>query len=243
MNKRPLLSGFSLIEFIIYAGIFSALIVTIVTVAINFSRSYTEVSRYRALVSAGQTVLGRLVYEIHDANVLDVTKSLFNATSGVLVLVREDEAENATTSKFYLDSGLTVKLEQTLSNASAPPLGGGAGGGGHHDPCQVNNDCSESYPVCCAVPSHGPAKVCETNNHHGGICGEGIPSGTTTIFVLTAGSDSSTDDLYANKLTFRNLSATNSQAVRIELELTASSGPRQLKASFYDTAVLRGSYK
>ena len=241
MTYRNRKKGFSLIETMVYVALVVVVMTVIVGGVVNIMEAHREVARYEALLNAGITTINRIAYEVRDANVLDKSKSSFATSSGALVVVKESEVEVATTTKFYVGAGRTIKVEQTLSSAEAPPVGPGSGG--HHDSCNVNSDCSVSYPVCCAVPSHGPDKVCETNQHHGGICGIGIPAGTTTASVLIAGGASTVGDVYTGDLTFWDLSSTNSQAIRIGLTITASSGPRQISASFFDTVVLRGSYR
>lgn len=51
------------------------------------------------------------------------------------------------------------------------------------------------------------------------------------------------DDVAVSNLVFRNLSSTESDAVKIELQVHSQRGAREISIPFYDTIVLRGSYE
>ncbi|HEY4515002.1 MAG TPA: hypothetical protein VJJ22_02480 [Candidatus Paceibacterota bacterium] len=226
--------GMVLMEAVLYVTLFVIGIVILGNLGLSLMRASRETSLTNTLSSAGPMAMNRILLSIRDANYLDIVNSKFSATSGVLALITEDASEAATTTKFFASS--SVLYIQQIVTAGDPSNPQGDHTGGHHDACNTNNDCNANFPVCCSVPSHGPEKLCETNAHHGAICGLGVAPTTTPIVAITP------PNISVLKFGLTNNSATNSKSVSVEFLLGIKSGRGTTTVPYYSSAVLRGSY-
>lgn len=106
-NKR----GFSLVEMIIYLAILATTTVLIVNGIVTLTRTYDVFRLSRYVGNSGALALGRMTYEVRQANSINIGQSTFGVTPGVLTLNTTANDGSATTVQFYVNNGiLRVKI-------------------------------------------------------------------------------------------------------------------------------------
>lgn len=167
--KQKLMSGFSIIEIIIYFAIFTALSILVINSFIIVLSSFSTIRTNHDLLDSGSVAMDRISHEIRKAQNVDLINSSFDVDSGILRLNN-------------IDGVSYVQFEKTANRLD--------------------------------------------------LLENGVLSGNLL-----------SNNISINKLMFRYITTTNSEAVKIEIELedTRSKIPRIEK--FYNTVVLRGGYQ
>lgn len=97
--------GFSLLEMLVYVALLAAFSVIVATTLLSVARSYHTLRAGTHLQSDAMAIVDRLAYEVRLADSVDVSSTL-GTSPGVLKLSATDSAGNATTTEFYLGSGI-----------------------------------------------------------------------------------------------------------------------------------------
>lgn len=94
--------GYTLIEIVISVGLIALLLVVIIETAITVSRSREQAQGFLEMNAAAMGAFSRFSRDIRRATAVDIINSVFNASSGKIVLKmkREDGADDTTV--FYL---------------------------------------------------------------------------------------------------------------------------------------------
>lgn len=101
-------TGISMVEFIIYIGIVSMLVVAIVAALIQIVGTYNQVRSQRAVVSNGRLAMETIMQAIAGARALYAPTSTFGNSAGQLSLVTAVDAQAEETVNrvdFWLDNG------------------------------------------------------------------------------------------------------------------------------------------
>lgn len=85
MKSRLSQSGYSLVELLVYIGLFVLISMVLVQSLISVVRTYAQAARYRALQTSGELTMERIVREVRSANTL--TASGCATTLGSLTIV------------------------------------------------------------------------------------------------------------------------------------------------------------
>lgn len=101
--------GFTLIETLVYLGLFVMLIIFIIDSILAVSTSYKNVKELRAIESSVMISMDRMISEIRNAVSIDSANSTFNSNPGQLSLI------NGTSSKrFYVSNNRIMINEDGL---------------------------------------------------------------------------------------------------------------------------------
>lgn len=237
LNSNRMKRGIIMTELVMYVALFGVLVFIMTRASIDLFKAFNLANSAQSMSQAATVAMGRVIYTVRDANYLDINNSYFSttstsvaSTSNRLTVIWENEDESATTTTFYA-GGTNLFIQQVIAPPDSEP-----GTGKHHESCVSSADCDTDYPVCCIIPSHNNAPVCEKAAHHGGLCGQPVIVATTPALPLLP------PNIALQSLKFWNLSTSSASSVRIELILIATSNKGTTTAPFYSTAVLRGSY-
>jgi len=225
--------GFTLIEAVIYITLFALIFFFVIAVLIQITEAFVEAQRFRSITSSATISMERITREIRDADSVVLLESELDVDPGTLKVTNSNESGLITETTFYLTASSTLVMSQATSTEAEG--GEGGGGGHHHDICTINSDCSDEYPVCCTIESHGPVPLCEDPSHHNGECGIGVPGPSETLPLTPY-------TVEVTSLVFRHVLGTETEAVRIEMTLETREGARTISEDFYSSVVLRGSY-
>ncbi len=100
MPRKHTISGFSLVEMLVYTALLVLILSVLVNVVFSFTRSYEQLGALRAAEHTGLTAMERMIRDIHTATSVNMSGSVFGTSPGSLSLIN-----GATTTKFYLDNG------------------------------------------------------------------------------------------------------------------------------------------
>lgn len=108
-------SGYTLLETVVYVGIFSLVIVTVFGILFSFSKSFAYTKAYNEIRVSGETAMERIVREIRNASSVDMVQSAFDVNNGILILNTLDELSLPKTVGFYIDTDQnTLNFEDNL---------------------------------------------------------------------------------------------------------------------------------
>ena len=114
--------GFTLVEMIIYIGLFALLSILAVNATIMVMRSFYMLRITQNISQSATTALERMTREIRNAYSIDVANSTFNASPGRLTLQTKDDFGALTTVEFYVDAG--NQLNRRIGDADKGSLMG-----------------------------------------------------------------------------------------------------------------------
>ncbi|MBI2100752.1 MAG: hypothetical protein HYT47_01930 [Candidatus Vogelbacteria bacterium] len=117
-RRVGLLTGYTLVEAIIYVAILAVLAVTFITLLFTMVQAYTEFRLARDLTSSAALALERLTREIRQATSVDLGLSAFGPSPGRLVLKTTDETGAPTTIDFYFSAGTLMVKEGSAAAAA-----------------------------------------------------------------------------------------------------------------------------
>lgn len=107
-NKK----GFSLIEIIIYLGIFSIILVSSLNAVFTVVKTYNTFQVMKILRNDAEIMFERLTKEIKLAHSVNISQSILDANPGTLFLNSIDQiSESPKTVEFFLDGGALVMRE------------------------------------------------------------------------------------------------------------------------------------
>lgn len=124
-KKTKLLSsnkGFSLIEMLIYIGIFSLVFVFVLDMVFAASKSYDNFKIMKDLRMNAENLLERIGREIRFANNIDLINSVFSANYGKIYLNTTDETGSPKTLEFFVQSSSTPHLAMRENGAQVKYL-------------------------------------------------------------------------------------------------------------------------
>lgn len=96
--------GFSIVEILIYAAIFTMVSVLVINSFITVSATFSTIKTNRDLMHSGLNVTERISREVHKANSIDLINS--NLENGVLYLNSLDESLNPVVVGFVYESNI-----------------------------------------------------------------------------------------------------------------------------------------
>lgn len=122
--SRRVVTGFTLIEIVIYTALLAAVSVIVVNLIINTGNAFTKARVSRTVHEEGNAALERMVREIRLADTVNGAASVMDAHPGTLVLNTVVSPTDATpiTRRFYL-AGATLMMQE--GSAAAVPLSAG----------------------------------------------------------------------------------------------------------------------
>lgn len=118
------ISGFSLVEMLVYIGVLVIIFLMVVATSFSFSNSYRILAALRASDHAGINVLEPMTRAIRSAGSVIVSQSVLDANPGTLALF-EGQGSNSTTTQFYLQNGtaeMTVTVNGVVDSLLTGPL-------------------------------------------------------------------------------------------------------------------------
>lgn len=128
-SQLPVTRGFSLVEAVIYVGLLTLVMVSVVGMLVGMTRSYRYLKLSREMQSSAVSSLDRMVRDIRNANSVNVAQSTLNTSPGVLVLNTTTSTSSVQTLKFYVSSGVLRIMQDggdigplTLSNSTVTNL-------------------------------------------------------------------------------------------------------------------------
>ncbi|MEX0933186.1 MAG: type II secretion system protein [Candidatus Paceibacterota bacterium] len=117
--RTPSASGFTLVELLIYVGILTLALVSIVVLLSSATKIVTRVKEVKEVRSSALMVLDRLDREVKKATSIVVAESVLGATPGSLTLLSVDEGGNPREVMFGLneDDDIAIYYDGTLRGA------------------------------------------------------------------------------------------------------------------------------
>ncbi|MEY2671890.1 MAG: hypothetical protein RL687_307 [Candidatus Parcubacteria bacterium] len=104
-NLKKLNKGFSLVEILIYVGIFSIISVAVITSSVVVISSFSKTRDIRNILETGNVVFERMTREIRQSSSVDTAVSVLGSNPGILQLNSTDGSGNARTVKFIIENG------------------------------------------------------------------------------------------------------------------------------------------
>jgi Tfp pilus assembly protein PilV len=101
-TKANLVSGFALVEMIIYISIMVIILLAVVNIIISITKSNKFSSIENNIKNSAISGLEEITREIRNAKSIDYNQSVFNSSDGILFLNTLDQNGNIKTIKFYL---------------------------------------------------------------------------------------------------------------------------------------------
>jgi Tfp pilus assembly protein PilV len=101
-TKANLVSGFALVEMIIYITIMVIIMLAVVNIIISITKSNKFSSIENNIKNSAISGLEEITREIRNAKSIDYNQSVFNSSDGILFLNTLDQNGNIKTIKFYL---------------------------------------------------------------------------------------------------------------------------------------------
>jgi Tfp pilus assembly protein PilV len=101
-TKANLVSGFALVEMIIYIPIMVIIMLAVVNIIISITKSNKFSSIENNIKNSAISGLEEITREIRNAKSIDYNQSVFNSSDGILFLNTLDQNGNIKTIKFYL---------------------------------------------------------------------------------------------------------------------------------------------
>lgn len=111
MNKISTKKGFSIIETVIYIAIFGMVLIFIISSIIYVGKAYSVLKAERSMASSASAILDRVARGIRDAEVIDVSGSVFDANLGSLTL-------QPFSTYFFIENGI-LKVQEGASTPGA----------------------------------------------------------------------------------------------------------------------------
>lgn len=164
-------NGYSIVEIMVYIGIFAFLSIAVINSFITVLGSFSNSKTNRDLLQSGSVAMERLSREIRQAKTINLANSVFNSSPGTLELNSTDSLGASTVIRFYT--------------------------------------------------SGGALNMSQDGNLIGNLLSQKISVGS---------------------IVFRRITNTNSDAIKIELNLIDTRTNSNNTASFYNTIILRGTY-
>jgi type II secretory pathway pseudopilin PulG len=96
--------GFTLVEMVVYIGLFSMLSLVAVTSTITIMKSFYSLRITQDVEQSGTTAFERMALEVRNAYDIDTANSTLNSSPGRLTLKTKDSGGNNTTVEFYVAS-------------------------------------------------------------------------------------------------------------------------------------------
>jgi Tfp pilus assembly protein PilW len=112
--------GNSLIELMVYLGIFSVLCLVIIKSLVTSMTIYSQSQAYRKVQSQGELVMERITRELRQAT--SVTSGTYNTSPGSVSLSGKDLSSTPETVVFDVSGG---NVQVTVNGATPTPLTGG----------------------------------------------------------------------------------------------------------------------
>jgi len=103
-NSGKTIRGFTLVETLVYIGIFIILFLALTNAILVVSNSYNNLIGQRAVAASILSTYDRLAREIRNATSIDTADSVFNSSPGTLAIL-VGTGSNQITRKFYLSLG------------------------------------------------------------------------------------------------------------------------------------------
>ncbi len=104
-NLKKFNKGFSLVEILIYVGIFSIISIAVITSSVVVISSFSKTRDIRNILETGNVVFERMTREIRQSSGVDTSNSVLGSSPGSLQLNSTDESGNARTVKFIIENG------------------------------------------------------------------------------------------------------------------------------------------
>lgn len=105
MKRSRKISGFSLIEMVVYISILVFMLVIVLNVVVSVAKADRLIRSSRNVENSALVVLERVGRELRGAVAVRVASSTLDAHPGMLVLESEDSAGNERIVEFYLSAG------------------------------------------------------------------------------------------------------------------------------------------
>lgn len=114
-NIEKLNKGFSLVEIVVYIGIFSVISTAIITSSVVVISSFSRTRSTQNMIEASSVVMERLTREIRQGSSVDIGNSVLGSNPGVLQLNSIDSDGNNRVVKFVIENGaLNIYQNGTL---------------------------------------------------------------------------------------------------------------------------------
>jgi hypothetical protein len=94
--------GLSLVEAILYVGLFAVLLLVSMTALFSTMKSFSSLRISRDINDASVTIMERLTRDIKATAAVDLAKSTFGANPGRLTIVTTNASGTATTVEYYV---------------------------------------------------------------------------------------------------------------------------------------------
>lgn len=104
-NLKKFNKGFSLVEILIYVGIFSIISIAVITSSVVVISSFSKTRDIRNILETGNVVFERMTREIRQSSGVDISNSVLGSSPGSLQLNSTDESGNPRTVKFIIENG------------------------------------------------------------------------------------------------------------------------------------------
>jgi Tfp pilus assembly protein PilW len=104
-NFSTKISGYSLLEIIVYLGIFTVISILVINSFIIVASSFRQIRTNRDLLESGSTAMERISREIREAGSIDIPNSTLGTSPGALQLNSTDSGGEAQLVNFNVLSG------------------------------------------------------------------------------------------------------------------------------------------
>lgn len=111
MKNLKKISGFTLVEMIIYIAFFAVLSVVTVNATIMVMKSFYSLRITQNISQSATTALERMSREIRNAYDIDTVNSTFGTSPGRLTLSTKDNFGANTTVEFYVNAGNQLNMK------------------------------------------------------------------------------------------------------------------------------------
>ena len=117
-RRLQVLTGYSLVEMIIYVAILSVISLLAINTILSFGPSYHSLLAYRLAENSGILSMERMSREIRAATSVDTINSTLGSSPGVLTIVATANSISTTT-KFYIQNNI---LKVDVNGSYSGPL-------------------------------------------------------------------------------------------------------------------------
>ncbi len=115
MIIRDRQSGYSLLELVIYLGLFALISVVMIHSLLTVMRTYAQAAAFRSLQTNGELVMERVTREIRQASTITVGSSTFGVSPGSVTLVGTDENNVSHTVVIRLVNGVIELVDNGVT--------------------------------------------------------------------------------------------------------------------------------
>lgn len=105
VNHVKMNKGFSLVEILVYVGIFSIISIAVITSSVVVMSSFSKTRDIRNVLETGNIVFERITREIRQSSSVDLANSILSSNPGSLQLNSTDISGNPRTVKFIIENG------------------------------------------------------------------------------------------------------------------------------------------